>query len=50
MRNFRELSEVQKKAIPLILANENLTIIAPTASGKTEAVIVPIAQKIFLLK
>jgi ATP-dependent Lhr-like helicase len=36
----------QVKAIPHVLAGENLLLIAPTGSGKTEAVLLPIFSKL----
>jgi ATP-dependent Lhr-like helicase len=36
----------QKMAIPLILTEENLLLVAPTGSGKTEAVLLPIFSKL----
>ena len=44
-RGFTELTEPQKKAIPHILRGENTLIMAPTGSGKTEAALLPILQK-----
>jgi ATP-dependent Lhr-like helicase len=41
-RGFKQPTEPQEKAIPLILQGRNLLIIAPTATGKTEAALLPI--------
>ncbi|NMC99810.1 MAG: DUF2791 family P-loop domain-containing protein [Bacteroidales bacterium] len=40
------LTDIQKKAIPEILASNNVVLSSPTASGKTEAIIAPIAEQI----
>ncbi len=39
---FEQLTQIQKKAIPLILARKNSLFIAPTGSGKTESSVIPI--------
>ncbi|MCX8204822.1 MAG: DEAD/DEAH box helicase [Candidatus Nezhaarchaeota archaeon] len=41
-RGFKQPTETQERAIPLILQGRNLLIIAPTATGKTEAALLPI--------
>ena len=42
---FTKLTDVQEQTIPIILNKKNALIISPTASGKTEAVIVPICER-----
>lgn len=42
---FGRLTEAQRRAIPLILENRNVLVVAPTASGKTEAVVAPVATQ-----
>ena len=39
---FNKLTEIQKKAIPVILQKKDSLIIAPTGSGKTECAVIPI--------
>ncbi len=41
---FGRLRPVQELAIPRVLAGQNLLIVAPTGSGKTEAVVAPLAE------
>ena len=43
-------TDIQKKAIPRILNGKNILAIAPTGTGKTEAVLLPIFSKIIDLK
>ncbi len=45
-RGFRELTEIQKKAIPLILQGKNCLVVAPTGWGKTEAALLPLLDRI----
>jgi ATP-dependent Lhr-like helicase len=42
---FGRLTEAQLATIPHILDGTNVTLIAPTASGKTEAIAAPVAQR-----
>ena len=39
---FTQLTEIQKKALPLILQKKDALIIAPTGSGKTECSVIPV--------
>lgn len=43
---FKELTEIQKMAIPKILSGENLIVGAPTGYGKTLAAFLPFLDKI----
>lgn len=43
---WKDLNPIQKKAIPHILSGKNTLILAPTASGKTEAALIPIFSDI----
>jgi len=45
-RGFKAPTEVQKKAIPYIARGENVLVIAPTGTGKTEAVLLPLLSKL----
>jgi len=47
---IKELSEMQKHAARKILTGKNLLIIAPTGSGKTEAAMIPLFNKILEYK
>jgi ATP-dependent Lhr-like helicase len=39
---FTQLTEIQKKALPLIIQKKDSLIIAPTGSGKTECSVIPV--------
>jgi ATP-dependent helicase Lhr and Lhr-like helicase len=39
---FDSLTEIQKKAIPVVNRRKNCLLVAPTGSGKTEAAVIPI--------
>ncbi|MFB5616707.1 MAG: DEAD/DEAH box helicase, partial [Nitrosopumilus sp.] len=39
---FTNLTEIQKKASPVILQKKDCLVIAPTGSGKTECSVIPI--------
>ena len=41
---FGTLTPIQREAIPRVLAGSNVVVASPTASGKTEAVVAPVAE------
>lgn len=43
---FDQLTEIQSKAIPIILEKKNALFVAPTGSGKTESSIIPIFSQL----
>ncbi|MBS7655181.1 DEAD/DEAH box helicase [Candidatus Bathyarchaeota archaeon] len=47
-RKFSVPTEAQQKAIPLILQGKNILLIAPTATGKTEAAILPVLNNLLV--
>ena len=46
--NYEQLTEIQKKAIPTILANRNVIMKSETGSGKTLAYLVPLIEKLYV--
>jgi len=44
-KGWKDLSDIQKAAIPVILGNKDCIIEAPTAGGKTEAVFFPVLTR-----
>ena len=47
---WNALNPIQEKAIPIILDGDDTLVIAPTASGKTEAVLLPVFSEIISKK
>ena len=45
-RGFSGLSEAQEQAIPRLLAGENLILVAPTGTGKTESAMFPVFDRL----
>lgn len=46
LNHFGEFTEIQREAIPVIAKGSNCIVIAPTGSGKTEAAILPILDRL----
>jgi Lhr-like helicase len=45
LERFRGLAETQRAAIPHVVNGENLLLMAPTGSGKTEAALLPVFSR-----
>ncbi len=43
---FKQLTEIQKKAVPIIFQKHDSLVIAPTGSGKTECTIIPVFTRV----
>jgi len=43
---FGRLRPIQMQAIPVVLSGENALVTAPTAGGKTEAVVAPVCERL----
>ena len=43
---FTNLTEIQKKASPVIFQKKDCLVIAPTGSGKTECSVIPIFSQV----
>ncbi len=47
---FGELTQIQKLSMPKVLDGQNVLILAPTGSGKTESALLPVLEKIKLMQ
>jgi len=45
-RGFTEFSEAQEQSIPRLLAGDNLILVAPTGTGKTESAMLPVFDRL----
>src|SRR5690554_3210143 len=45
-RGFTGFSAAQEQAIPRLLAGENLVLVAPTGTGKTESAMLPVFDRL----
>ena len=50
LQGFNNLTEIQKKASPIILQKKDCIVIAPTGSGKTECSVIPIFSLVKISK
>ncbi|MEM4343293.1 MAG: DEAD/DEAH box helicase, partial [Candidatus Caldarchaeum sp.] len=48
LERFSELTEPQIQSIPRILEGENLLLMAPTGTGKTEAAVIPLLNRLLI--
>jgi ATP-dependent Lhr-like helicase len=47
---YNRFHEIQERAIPVVLSGKNAVLVSSTASGKTEAVIAPLCERILTEK
>src|ERR1017187_3418986 len=45
LAQFRHLSTIQQRAIPRVVEGRNVLLIAPTATGKTQAYAAPLVER-----
>ena len=48
-KEYVELTEIQKEVVPLALKNKNIIGRSSTGSGKTDAFLIPIMEKLYLM-
>ncbi|MFH0836145.1 MAG: DEAD/DEAH box helicase [Candidatus Micrarchaeota archaeon] len=49
-KGFKDFTEIQVKAIPLVLSGSDVLVVAPTGWGKTESVVLPILSRLLDLR
>ncbi|MEM3181409.1 MAG: DEAD/DEAH box helicase [Candidatus Micrarchaeaceae archaeon] len=47
LERFGSLTDIQQAALPIVYGRSNCLIIAATGSGKTEAAVIPVMQRLF---
>ena len=46
LRRYKDYTDIQKVAMPMVASGSNCLIIAPTGAGKTEAAVLPLLDAI----